>query len=67
MPAWKVLLVVVMGFSCLALGLGTIIVPISMAGADDRWLWLGGLLLGTIIMTTLFVLFLRSSDRNFKL
>jgi hypothetical protein len=67
MPAWKVLLVVVMGLSCLALGLGTIIVPISMAGDDDRWLWLGGLLLGTIIMTTLFVLFLRSSDRNFKL
>jgi hypothetical protein len=66
MPAWKVLFVMVFGLACLALALATIVVPLSMPGDDDRWLWLGGLLVGTIIMSTLFTLFLRHADRTFK-
>jgi len=65
MPVWKVLFIVLLGGVCLALALGTIVVPFSIAEGGQRWLWLGGLLGGTVVMGTLFTLFLRREDRNF--
>jgi antibiotic biosynthesis monooxygenase (ABM) superfamily enzyme len=65
MPVWKVLLVVLMGAICLALGLGTVVVPFSMTVGTDRWIWFGGLLAGTLVMGTLFTLFLVHEDRKF--
>jgi hypothetical protein len=64
MPAWKALFIVVFGGVCLALALGTIVVP--MAVDEHRWLWLAGLLVATICMGSLFTIFLQRSDRNFK-
>jgi hypothetical protein len=66
MPAWKVLFIVLFGFVCLALALGTIVVPISMGADDSKWAWFAGLLVGTIVMGTLFTMFLRHADRTFK-
>ena len=65
MPFWKVLLIVVMAAACFSLFLATIIVPITLQ-TDERWIWLGGLAAGTLVMGTLFTLFLRSQDRTFK-
>jgi hypothetical protein len=64
MPAWKALFIVVFGCVCLALALGTIVVP--MAVDENRWLWLAGLLVATVCMGTLFTIFLQRSDRTFK-
>src|SRR5437667_5976395 len=66
MPVWKVLLVVVFGGACLALGLATIIVPMTIVLDGTRWLWLAGLLVATLGMGTLFRLFLNSADRALK-
>ena len=66
MPAWKVLFIVVLGCTCLALAMGTIIVPLALTPEDHKWLWFAGLLLGTICMGTLFTLYLRWEDRTFK-
>jgi hypothetical protein len=63
MPAWKILLVLAFGVVCLALGLATIIVPLTIVQDGARWLWLAGLLVATIGMGTLFRLFLNSADR----
>src|SRR5262249_40511734 len=65
MPVWKVLLIVLLGGICLALGLGTVVVPFSMAEGTERWLWFAGLLAGTLVMGTLFTLFLVHEDRKF--
>jgi len=65
MPIWKVLFIVLLGGICLTLGLGTVVVPFSMTEGTERWLWFGGLLVGTIVMGTLFALFLIHEDRKF--
>lgn len=61
MPAWKVLFIGVLACVCLALGLATILVPISHEGGQ-RWLWLAGLLTATAFVGGLFALFLRHSS-----
>jgi hypothetical protein len=66
MSAWKVLLVVVLGFICLALALATVVVPMTLRGDEHRWVWFGGLLFGTVCMGTLFTIFLRHADRTFN-
>jgi uncharacterized membrane protein YdcZ (DUF606 family) len=58
MPVWKVLLIVALACICLTLAMATIAIPIAQEGVQ-RWAWLGGLLTATIVMGTLFVLFLR--------
>jgi hypothetical protein len=63
MPTWKVLFIMLFGFVCLGLALATVIVPLSMVDSGYRWVWLAGLLLGTLCMSTLFALYLRSADR----
>jgi methenyltetrahydromethanopterin cyclohydrolase len=64
MPAWKALFIVVFGCACLALALGTIVVPMSVD--ENPWLWLAGLLFATVCMGTLFTIFLKKADRTFK-
>jgi hypothetical protein len=64
MPAWKVLFIMVFACLCLALGLGTLVVPLALDAEEHRWLWFGGLLLASICMSTLFTLFLIREDRN---
>jgi hypothetical protein len=64
MPAWKALFIVVFGCACLALALATVVVPMSVD--EHRWLWLAGLLVGTVCMGTLFTLFLNRADRTFR-
>jgi hypothetical protein len=66
MPAWKVLFIVLMGGICLALALGTIVVPLTLPADENKWLWGGGLFFGTVCMGTLFALYLRREDRTFK-
>ena len=63
MPVWKVLFILALGGVCLALGLATIVVPMTMVLDNSRWLWLAGLLFATVGMGTLFRLFLNSADR----
>jgi hypothetical protein len=67
MPTWKVLFIVAFGLLCLGLAFATIIVPMTQSAGDNRWLWLGGLLAATATMGTLFAMFLRSTDRAFRL
>jgi hypothetical protein len=67
MSDWKVLCVVAFGCASLALVLATIVVPLALTEADHKWLWFGGLLLATIVVGTLFTLFLRMADRTYNL
>ena len=62
MPVWKVLVVVVLGCACLGLAFATLLVPMTITSGGDRWLWLGGLLVATAIVGTLFALFLRRAS-----
>src|SRR4051812_33464847 len=62
MAAWKVLLIAVLGLSCLGLALATLIVPMTLTAGSERWMWLGGLFAGTVCLTALFVLFLRKAS-----
>jgi hypothetical protein len=64
MATWKVLVTVLLGLLSFALAMGTLIALIS-GGMDYRWLWFGGLLVGTLFMGTLLTLFLRAADRTY--
>ena len=66
MPAWKVLLILLMAILCFALAMATVVVPISLTDEQNRWVWFGSFLAGTIVMGTLFTIFLRSQDKTFK-
>lgn len=66
MPAWKVLFIMVFGLTCLALALGTIVVPMTLNEDPNRWLYCAGFFAGTVVMGTLFTLFLKNADRTFK-
>ena len=65
MATWKILAVLAFGGLSLALGLATLIVPMTMVEGNERWLWLAGLLVATAAVGTLFALFLRSADSNY--
>lgn len=65
MPIWKVFVVVLFGIVCLALTLATLIIPATVAEGTERWIWLAGLLAATLLMGTLFTMFLRSMDKSF--
>jgi predicted ABC-class ATPase len=67
MAAWKVLFIMVLGFACLALALATVVVPLTTSFGETRWLWFAGLLVTTLVMSTLLMLFLKSSDRALKM
>jgi uncharacterized membrane protein YdcZ (DUF606 family) len=64
MAAWKVLVVMLLAAICFALAMGTIVVPITLTDEQNRWVWFGGLLGGTVVMGTLFTLFLRAQDKK---
>lgn len=66
MPAWKILFIMLLGGICLGLALSTFIVPFSMMVGGERWLWFGGLFVGTAVMSTLFALFLAHEDRKYS-
>jgi hypothetical protein len=59
MPVWKVLFIVVLFSICLALAAATLIYPTTVGGGQHPWLWAAGLLAATVVMGTLFTLFLR--------
>ena len=63
MPAWKVLIIGLLATICFALGLSTLLAPMIHNG-NDRWVWLGGSLAGTIVMTWLFSIVLRYASRS---
>ena len=42
-----------------------LIVPMTMVDGNDRWLWLAGLLVATLVASALFALFLRSADSTY--
>jgi hypothetical protein len=65
MAAWKVLLIVVLGSVCLGLAMATVVVPMTLTVNEGKWLWFAGLLVATLVMSTLFALFLRHQDRTF--
>jgi hypothetical protein len=66
MPVWKVLLVALFAVTCFSLVLGTAAVLLSMDAADGKWWWFSGGLVGSVVMSSLFVLFLRHADSTFK-
>ena len=66
MAAWKVLFIAVFGVLCLVLVMGTIVVPLALTAEENRWLWFAGFLVSSIVMTTLFTLFLRNADRTYR-
>lgn len=66
MPAWKVLLVLVLGLTCFGLAISTIVVPLSMPEDPYKWAWCGGFFAGTVVMGSLFAMFLRAQDRKVK-
>jgi hypothetical protein len=63
MPAWKVMLIGLLAGICLALAMATILIPMDKEGSD-RWIWLGGLLAGTLFTGGLFALFLRHAGHS---
>jgi hypothetical protein len=58
MSVWKILVIGVLACASLAFAFATVAIPISHSGSD-RWLWLGGLLAGTVASGTLLTFFLR--------
>jgi len=65
MPFWKVLFIALLGLICMALALATLVVPMTIVEDSSRWLWLAGLLVSTILMGTMFRLYMNSADRAF--
>jgi hypothetical protein len=65
-PAWKVLFIVVLAGTCLAMAMGPVVVPLALTAEEHKWLWFAGLLLATTCRGTLFTLYLRWEDRTFK-
>jgi hypothetical protein len=63
MPVWKVLLVGLFAVVCMSLATAAIIVPFGFEG-NERWLWLGGLILATLVVGVLFALFLRHASSS---
>ena len=63
MPLWKILTIGVLFCACFALMMATIVVPLSLQGAE-RWGWLGGLIAATTFMGTGLGMFLRYAERN---
>jgi hypothetical protein len=62
MPVWKVLFIALLFCICLAFASATLIYPTTTAGQQHPWLWGAGLFVGTVIMGTLFTLFLRRAS-----
>lgn len=58
MSAWKVILIVVLACASLGLAMATVAIPIAQTG-NDRWLWLAGLLSGTVVTGGVLTLLLR--------
>jgi hypothetical protein len=65
MPFWKVLFIALLGLICLALALATLIVPMTLVENSFRWLWLAGLFISTVLMSTMFRLYVNRADRAF--
>jgi hypothetical protein len=63
---WKVLFVGVFGVMCFARVGGMSIVLISLNAADNKWWWFTGLLLGSVIMSLMFMMFLKHADSTFE-
>ncbi len=61
MAVWKVLLICVLGLSSLGLAMATVAIPIAQEGSQ-RWVWLAGLLGGTVVSGTLLALFMRHAS-----
>jgi uncharacterized membrane protein YbhN (UPF0104 family) len=64
MPVWKVLFIVVLFCACLGLASATIVYPMTVSGGEHKWLWLVGLFFATVIMGTLFTLYLRKAGAD---
>jgi hypothetical protein len=62
MPGWKALAILALGIICLLLVLGAVLSPLFVP-VEQRWSYVGGFAGGSVVMITLFVLFLRSADR----
>ncbi len=62
MPAWKVLLISLLGLVCFGLASVAVVFPTTDMAGKDRWLWLAGLAAATAVVTGLFVVVLRSAS-----
>ncbi|MBX9581656.1 MAG: hypothetical protein K2X87_15245 [Gemmataceae bacterium] len=63
MPAWKVLLIMLLAVVFFGLVIAAVLVPMSMTG-NDRWAWLGGLVPGALLVGGLLVLFMRQAGKS---
>src|SRR6476469_6185710 len=66
MATWKTLVVIAFGVVCLALALATLVVPMTMLAGTERSLWLAGLLVATVVVGSLFALFLNIADSTYN-
>jgi len=63
MAVWKILLIMIFGCLSLVLAFATLVIPLGMTDKEPRLQWLFGLGFATIVVGSLFTLFLRSADR----
>ncbi|MBN9119773.1 MAG: hypothetical protein J0I06_11550 [Planctomycetes bacterium] len=58
MPAWKVLLIGLLTAVCFGLAMSTLLAPMVHQG-NDRWVWMGGSLVATVLATGVLSIVLR--------
>lgn len=63
MPGWKVFLIGLCACVCFALAGATALAPMTHEGGQ-RWTWMGGLLVATLVAAALFVVLLRHASRS---
>lgn len=62
MPAWKVLFIGLFACVCFGFAIATALAPINIDGGQ-RWAWMGGLLVVTLGLSTLFAYYLRHASK----
>jgi hypothetical protein len=66
MPTWKVLLICALACACMGLATATVAIPMAQDG-NQKWVWLAGLLGGTIVAGTLLTVLMKSAGNSLDL
>ena len=66
MATWKVFVVAAFALASFVLVLGTFAILVSLPAEDGKWAWFAGSLVASVVVCSLFVMFLKHSDSTFK-